>query len=376
MDDKYLHITGSQSIQLLRRARLGTQLSAEGVDLARVQELKVLDLPHTLEALHDLTQLLAIDRSHPLELRVPNDASRSWIDAVHCTTLGSKVPSQSFLELMPGGGDDALCWPANIHVLVDGPELAVVEGARALLKPLRLSKVTKLQAFLRLLEFADELCGHYNRDPLDPRNGKPTYDEPSVDTSLCKPAKLVSRLEKLPKMDGLSLARQVASYVIDGSGSPMESYLNHALTLPPRLAGLSMPTPLANQQLQIDQDERELLLHNSLRPDLQWPEQRVLAEYLGDGSHSSKAARVEDKNRLLDYAATHYEAFILMYDDVRTARALNRTAQMIARALMQKGCPQTLYRVRRILRQKGFDSKQNTLIATLLPPIPRYDNMA
>lgn len=375
MDNTYLHITGSQAIQLLRHARLGTKLCTQTVPFTHVQELNGSALPTTLESLQGLTELLGVSRKNPLELRVPNDASRTWISAVHCTTLNADVPNQSFLELRSGTGAQALSWPSNIHVLIDGPGLAVVEGARALLKLLTSDKLDELQALLRLLEFCDELCGHYVRDPLDHRSGKPTYDEPHEDSRLCNPEQLISFLKALPRMDGVRLARRVAQHTIDESGSPMESYFNHALTLPPRLAGLSLPKPLANKQLRINDDERGLMLHDSLRPDLQWPEQRVLAEYLGDEPHAGKAARVEDKNRLLDYASTRYVAFPLMFDDVRNATALNRTAQMIARELMHKGCPQALYRVRRIQSREGFASKQNTLIATLLPPVKRYDDV-
>ena len=105
---------------------------------------------------------------------------------------------------------------------------------------------------------------------------------------------------------------------------------------------------------------------------MQWPDQRMLAEYLGDEEHAGKPARIEDKNRMQDYAIVSYAAFPLMYDDVRNADAINRTAQMLAREFMKRGVKNELYRVQRLIRNEEFRSKQRILLSHFLPPIARY----
>ena len=108
---------------------------------------------------------------------------------------------------------------------------------------------------------------------------------------------------------------------------------------------------------------------------LLWPELRTVVEYYGDEEHAGKPARIEDKNRMQDYATAGYAAFPLMFDDVRSAAALGKTIEMLAREFMKRGVSRELYRVRRILRDEDFRACQTTLVATLLPHMLRYANV-
>ena len=153
----------------------------------------------------------------------------------------------------------------------------------------------------------------------------------------------------------------------------METYLDLALLLPPRLGGLGVSMALLNKQLQVSEETMGKLKHASLRPDIQWPDFNTLAEYLGNKEHASKKARIEDKNRVQDYATAGYASFFLMYDDVSSQNALNKTAEMLANALEERGATNALKRMRRAYSLEGFYEKQAKLIATLLPPVTRYD---
>jgi hypothetical protein len=153
----------------------------------------------------------------------------------------------------------------------------------------------------------------------------------------------------------------------------METYLNHALVLPRKYAGLSMKRPLANKQLVLDEAHRRNLKHGTLRPDLQWPEYKVLAEYLGEAEHASRRARVEDKNRMQDYASTPYTAFPLMFDDVKNATALNKTALMIGREFARHGAKNEPSRLKKLITDQTFLANQRVLISVLLPPVKRYE---
>ena len=153
----------------------------------------------------------------------------------------------------------------------------------------------------------------------------------------------------------------------------METYIDMALFLPPRLAGLGMPMPLLNKKLHVSERTHAKLKHSTLRPDIQWPDFNTLAEYLGDREHASKRARIEDKNRGHDYATAGYTSYFLMFDDVKSQTALNETAKMLARTLTEHGAYNELDRLERTLAKKGFHENQATLIKTLLPPVLRYD---
>ena len=320
---------------------------------------------------------LGVSPASPLEVLVPNGSSRPRTNSIHSSMLSAEVPPGTFYELTPGADvQNRLALPQDTRILIDGPEFAIVRSAYALERMVVDGMMSPLAAKLLLLEFADECCGSYVRDPINPRRGAVSYDEPNECTRLMTPDDLASFLSSVRGLDGLKLARRIAPHVIDLSGSPMESYLNHAISLPPRLGGVSMLKPLANQQLVLDAAERGLLRHTSLRPDLQWPDQHMLAEYYGDESHSGKEARMEDKNRLLDYASTSYVAFPLMYDDIRDAKSFARTAEMLAREFTKRGVDYELYRVRKLLKDPEFLARQRILMATLLPPVARYDELA
>lgn len=374
MDKRVVHITGEQSCKLLRLAREGKVVS-----VAPAPECAAQPLDSTMRHLTDLgapslLDALGVGPANPLEILVPSDKSRRWTQGIKTKTLTTRLPEGSFFELLPGSSKkESIQIPTDLRVLIESPSLSIVRRARVMEAFIANSKLTRHIAMLRLLEFADECCGSYSRCPSDPRSGKIIYDKPGKCTRLITPKELRSYIQELRGMKGIALARTVAQYVIDESGSPMESFFNHSLTLPPRFGGLSIATPLANKQLVMSDRIKPILKHKSLRPDLQWPKFHVLAEYLGDAEHSGKPSRVEDKRRMQDYATAHYTAFPLMFDDVRNVAAIRVTAQMIARELMKNGATNELYRIRRIMKGESFQEKQTQLVATLLPPVTRFE---
>ena len=323
--------------------------------------------------LEDLATTLKVSHTNPLSLLVPDDTSRRWskdaTSTLATSLLSVDVPAGSFLELKNGRSTEhGITFPSDVSVFIRSPMLAILDAIHAL----KHANKDGLEVFFRVLAFADECCGNYSRDPLSPISGRLHYDERDKPTRFCNPDDLRELLEQAHDLDGLRLARHISRYVIDGSGSPMETCTNHVMTLPPRYGGFSMRVPLANEQLVLNPGEKKIIRHESLRPDLQWPDQRMVAEYLGDESHAGKSARIEDKNRLQDYIATSYTPFFLMYDDVCNAQAINRTAEMFAREFMKRGVKGELYRVRKYLKDEDFLARQRKLLACLLPPLERY----
>ena len=263
---------------------------------------------------------------------------------------------------------------SRTRVIIDAPPLALVGMSQLASQRVSKSTMGELEARLRLIALASEFCSSYALDPLKPNIKRAYYDGRNECGRFVKPDELNSFLKHMPAVGGLALARKTAAYAIDGSGSPMETYINHALTLPPRLAGLSMPEPLANKPLVLeDEGKWKQLKHDSLRPDFQWPRYRTLAEYLGDEEHASHNARVEDKDRIQDYAMGDYTPLFWMFDDVRSVAALNRTALTLARLFAR--CEEKKYepyRIARLLKNEEFVQRQTILVAKLLPPVLRY----
>lgn len=376
MENTTIHIAGHHATKLLRMARKGDLVLARPAPDHTLEDAG--NAPRSIEELHaeSLLGVLGVSGNDPLELLVSNDSFRIWqvenLTCLRTRLLSVRLPPGAFLELVPGRGIDAPQWPTTTRVYVTSPSLSIVYAARAYEEAARRDGYDTLCAFLRVLAFIDECCGSYSRDPFSPNTSALWYDMPGSLTNFATLTDVAEFLKEARGIDGLPFARKVVRYAIDGSGSPMETCINHALTLPPKYAGLSMRKPLVNKQLVLNGSQGHSLKHSSLRPDFQWPEYGVLAEYLGDDSHSSKGARIEDKNRMQDYATTPYTAFPLMFDDVKNAASLNRTALMLGNAFAKHGAPYEPQRLRKLMRDQAFLGKQRILLRTLLPPLVRY----
>lgn len=331
----------------------------------------------------ELLTWLDISTSNPLNVLSRSANARRRLSGVQAHVLRAGLPPKSVFELkqLPQRQTDEedskqepspLHWDSATRVFVDGPPLALASMAQALNELVAEQRISDLEAQLRLIALACEFCGSYARDPRNPRVGICHYDAPGTCNRFVTPAELCDALKDLQSAFGLVRARRAAKYALDFSGSPMETYIDLGLFLPPRLAGLSLHKPLLNQQLAVSDEVRGRLRHKSLRPDMHWPDQQLLGEYFGDQEHAAKDARVEDKNRLQDYATAGYSPVLLMYDDVRNVTQLNRTAEKLARMLMERGVSGELYRIRRIMRAEGFVAKQHVLTKALLPPLDRY----
>lgn len=374
MDTNFLHITGNQAIRLLRAAR-----AKDVVTAAPFHEHHVQGMSSTITSLDDLRapkllSWLNIGPKNPLQTLVPSASTRAWVTGVKNTILSRDLPSGAFLELTPGKGEHAIRWDPSLRVLIDAPPLALIHAASELQTHAYGSSNKELEDKLRIIALASELCGRYARDPKKPLAGRVYYDKPSELGRFTCPEELQAFIQNASGLKGIAYARIGAKYAIDESGSPMETYINHTLTLPPRLAGLSMSKPLANKQLQIKNEiDRSRLKHKSIRPDFQWPDLNTLAEYLGDKDHASRGARIEDKNRQQDYSLSDCAAFFLMFDDVRSVAALNRTAMMLARSFAKHGKKFEPYRIARLQKDSDFLALQTRLVSQLLPPITRYE---
>ncbi|MDO4536788.1 MAG: hypothetical protein Q4B54_01410 [Coriobacteriales bacterium] len=377
MNTRCLYITGISAIRLMRAARAGEIVTATPAEITHVEALDP-----SIASLGDLQidallDWLNISEDNPLEVLAPSISQRHWFKTCVPRVLSNDVPCGTFLELHSGSNaDKALSWPTNLHIFIGGPALLLCYMSHYLSKRVIHGKMTKHVMKLRLIEFACECCGSYARDPFEPRTGECYYDLPNHDGRLTNLSILTKDIRGLKGIKGFTKAASIMPYVLDFSGSPAETYVDLALLLPPRLGGYGMVTPLINEQLVTDDAVRSRLRHKRIRPDVQWPDYHMLAEYLGDKAHAGKSRRVEDKNRMLDYAEAHYTPFTLMYDDVCNTGILRRTAEMLARAFTERGKKGELLRVQRLNRNEKFLARQQTLMMTLLPPITRYEQQS
>ena len=149
----------------------------------------------------------------PLDIAVPAKDKRLRIFGIKNHVYGHPLPKNAFVDLGCG-------------VSVAGPELLFVELG-AFMQP-------AVQLMLGL-----ELCGCFSRDPMDPRDGKVSFNiEPAT-----TPEAILSYVEACRGMAGLRQTRELAPLVCAGAWSPTESLIAALALLPYHHLGYNM-TPL------------------------------------------------------------------------------------------------------------------------------------
>ena len=359
---------GGSSARLLRRmARLGKGLRLEPSNLVRPEAPCPMEGPYaSLGSLGigGICSLLGADVAHPLELLVPTQSKRVRAKGVHCRVCSAELPEGSFQRLVQ---EDGALWDPSVELLVESPALSFLMTARQMRQLVLKGILDEQRADLSLLRLAVEECGSYALDPWHPRDG-----------GFCRGLSpqlfandLRAYLREAHGLRGAKHAVRAAGLVFDGADSPMEAFVNAALTVPPHLGGLGLVRPVANHSIGL-KDMRELgLVHVShITPDLLWPKPlMIIIEYLGKEPHEGQEAQDEDMGRIQDYQALGYLVFPLTYRHVRTPLEFNKMALRLATAMDDRGARGVRAWVEELLEDEDFLARQRVLFATLLPAV-------
>ncbi|HJA29978.1 MAG TPA: hypothetical protein IAA15_10505 [Candidatus Olsenella pullicola] len=359
-------LSGADSLKLTRLARRDPALrlvpceggvcrpAAEPVDPAALREA----LPQ---------ELSGFTAARPLSLASFSRETRSQSSLVDPRAFLARLPEGSFLEVIREDGTPFGSERVPVRLFVESPGISLVGFARRLLKLVRGGAISEDAAFVRLLSLAMEACGLYARDPCAPLTGECAYDVESVGSA----DDLRLQLGELSRLQGLRLAREVASYAKDGSGSPGETLLSLVMRLPPRRGGIPLPDFVENEPVEWPEDARDVVKHQTMRPDFHWPKHRVASEYNG-GAHGQSSAYVEDSFRVQDYAACDIALVPATYDDIRNAASLERFVRLVAKKLAPHEDEGFLRRVADSIADQQARKKRIVLLGQLLPPDPRY----
>ena len=85
-----------------------------------------------------------------------------------------------------------------------------------------------------------------------------------------------------PRIDGIGKARNLSRYIVEDSGSPMETAVALLLSLPVRRGGAGLPKPKMNGIVDLPADIRRLAQRSYLKADLRWRAKKVAVEYDSD----------------------------------------------------------------------------------------------
>ena len=348
-------LAGADSLWLLRRARADAALGLVR-DVPAPTTTRAAELPAIAEALPG--GFRPIGSKAPLDLTYFSRCQRPFLAAVHAVTHLSPVLEDTYL-MVTGAGEN------GVRLFVEGPALTLSHMAERLRVAVGHGSLTRTAAFFRLMGLASELCGTYARNPSDPAAGDCAW---KVD-ALCGPEGLRQSLSLASGVRGVDEARRAASPVVGGAASPTESLLAMAMSLPPELGGVPMPTFLHNEELVWPGDVRKLVNHQTMTPDFYWPRHAVALEYDGAVHEDRKNVR-EDHRRQQDYAACEITLVTSQADDLRSARALERLMRLVALRLAPCEEPGFMLLVEQALQDPLASSMRTTLLSQLLPPRP------
>ena len=272
--------------------------------------------------------------------------------------------------------------PADLRIFLDSPSRIFVRAAEKMSRLVREGEISHHVALLRLLSLGSELCGTYSRDPLNHSRGKLTYEIMPATTV----GDIVRFLSLCKGVRGIRLAREAASFLVDGLGSPLESELYYAIVLPARLGGIGFPKPDVNRCLfskdrggsnvlvqteerllggSLDSRSISMIHHQRLTPDLSWDfgDLQLTIEVDSYEFHGGKSAFVDDRLRDQDYARLGLRNLRVTYANVRSVDALENFLDIIigiAAPFLSAG---RVGRMRRSLRLSEIRALRSELVS-------------
>ena len=182
---------------------------------------------------------------------------------------------------------------------------------------LLLQLATELE-FAQVITTALEFCGIYTLfnpwscefESTDP--SEKTYDFISGIPPITSVAKIGRFLQGCRDQRGHRETEKILQYVIDDSGSPMETAAYMLACMPKRYGGYGLPKPQFNPLVRVATSGGS----RYRRPDLYWEGRSVDVEYNSDLIHIAKSAYYKDAQRQVELVAAKVKVLPLTRNDI------------------------------------------------------------
>ena len=202
-----------------------------------------------------------------------------------------------------------------------------------------------------------ELCGIYSlfahRESSEPTDPRETLYRSKTGVDPATSVARISRfLERCTGQRGHRAAETAAKYLLDHSGSPMESAAYMFGCLPKRYGGHGIKKPEFNLTLNVVTKDGT----RQRRPDLYWRGRSVDVEYNSDEIHLAKEQYYKDAKRQVELTASNVRVLPLTRDDVVYPENFDRFAFGLAKVLgvRLRAYPENWKEKRKDLRQAVF----------------------
>lgn len=210
------------------------------------------------------------------------------------------------------------------------PELSFIQAALTL-------------PVLDALEAGYALCGRFAEDAEKETGLRERASVATLESIRCF-ARANSGLRGSPK------ARELLSYITEGSASPRESMLALCLMLPYRLGGFGFDGALMNERIDLSARAREVSGGSYYVADLCWPREKLVVEYDSD-LHLTSEQLAHDAKRRGALETDGYLVVTVNRVHMRSIDEMTRIARRITRRLGRRLRP----------RSASFERKQAEL---------------
>ena len=330
--DERVFICGASALDVLRRLR-----AAGSYDILRPTRIRsITGCAHTKASVSEtlnridpsIRSLLPAGlatKTNPIHIAVPNQASKTRPSGIVAHVQSEGFPPGTYCQL-----DD------NVFVL--SPEACFAWCASKLSTP-------------RCIVISMELTGTYTFSPEDSGYG---FDAVKV-TTLDKLADYCSRL---PHSHATALQKAISAlcWAAEDSASPMETVLVVLLVLPYRHGGYGIEVPKMNVPLDRCGNVVPLMTPGSRRPDVIWPDHKLVLEYNGREAHHGSDDYERDSDRRDEFERNGYRVIPVSAGKLYDAERFHEMAVEIA-SITGK----------RLQLPRGFADKRDRLRAEILP---------
>ena len=250
----------------------------------------------------------------------------TWVDGFFLEPIGGKFHIMSFDRNMRKQTTDMVVhtWSQNLakgsfyelkpHVHIAAPEFIFLASANIL-------------GMRQLIALGDELCGLYGFD-MHAERGLRKREVP-----LTNKKRMSEYLSRASDCRGAAKALQALRFVVERSGSPMETFDVMAICLPCHLGGYALRQPEMNRSIKLSPAARTIYHAKECAPDLGWFDIGLAVEHLGEYDHSGAEKALSDRARVNALKEMDFHVIELTGTQVYDLDAFETIILMIAKML-------------------------------------------
>ena len=292
-----VYLCGSSAFEMWRTLRATEKDSPQARNVCRKHSIG--DAVHKrrqLKALSSEAQELLQAIPQPYHVLVPSLDCRRGSQTLKPHVWSQPLPRGTFVQL-------------SDEVFLSSPPFLLMQLA---------GELKFAQVILAALEFCGIYtlfnpwsCGLESTDPSEK-----TYDFISGIPPITSVAKINRFMQGCRDQRGHRETEKMLQYVIDDSGSPMESAAYMLACMPKRYGGYGLPKPQFNPLVRVVTSGGS----RSRRPDLYWEGRSVDVEYNSDLIHIAKSAYYKDAQRQVELVAAQVKVMPMTRNDIMKAK--------------------------------------------------------